>query len=297
MNFTSNCPLCGSDIDLDKVISYTSPFFSHYVLEMEPIPINFMHCRGCHFMFFDARPNDKEMAILYSDYRGTRYCAARKQYEGDTHEKSVDHDKIDDLRRSHLNKQLAAIRWECAPKAEVLDHGGDKGQFFSNAFREADKYVYEISGADPIPGVRAIRTEAELCAHSFDFIMNCHVIEHISNPVEYVKKLKSLGHRDTLFYFETPHQCPSKIFYSILKTAKWMAQMIKKKNVGTSSSRIGRLVDSILMRPWLHEHINFYSPSAIGALMKMAGLRVVSLRVDRVVPSKSETVICCFAKW
>ena len=101
MKFINICPLCGSDVALSKVTSYTSPFFSNYVLEKEPFPIKFMHCLSCHFMFFDARPEDSEMAALYNDYRGSKYCAARKQYEGDAPEESVNQDEIDGLRRAY----------------------------------------------------------------------------------------------------------------------------------------------------------------------------------------------------
>lgn len=40
----------------------------------------------------------------------------------------------------------------------VLDYGGDKGQYIPDQLSDANKYVYDISGNQTIPNVMLLRT-------------------------------------------------------------------------------------------------------------------------------------------
>jgi hypothetical protein len=245
------------------------PFIAHRIWQRESFPVHVMHCRECHFMFYDIRPEGHEMAALYNDYRGETYCLQREQFEpGYTraNECLKSNPILEGRRRDHLDELLSKINWHASEDTLVLDHGGDDGRFFGVAFGVARKFVYEISGVKPIPGVHAISSDADLRRRKYDFVMNSNVLEHVSDPVAFVEDLRNLGQRDALFYFEIPSEYPR---HAALRFAlRKQAGFLRKRTL------VHKAMNRALLPIGMHEHINAFSMTAACTLLDKGGFRV-----------------------
>ncbi|MDL0081294.1 class I SAM-dependent methyltransferase [Helicobacter sp. XJK30-2] len=65
-------------------------------------------------------------------------------------------------------------------------------------------FVFDISNKEPVANVSKIYDEKELFAQSFDLIICSHMLEHVSYPMEFMKKFLALMHKDSLLYIEVP---------------------------------------------------------------------------------------------
>jgi hypothetical protein len=74
----------------------------------------------------------------------------------------------------------------------VLDYGGDKGQYIPDQLSDANKYVYDISGNQTIPNVMLLRTLNSVKQIKWDFILCMHLLEHLSDPLDTLKTLSGL---------------------------------------------------------------------------------------------------------
>ncbi len=73
----------------------------------------------------------------------------------------------------------------------VLDYGGDKGQFIPATFGK-ERFVFELSDAQPVEGVTRIASEAELDGRRFDLTLLLGVLEHCSEPLSVLQKVQAL---------------------------------------------------------------------------------------------------------
>lgn len=90
----------------------------------------------------------------------------------------------------------------------VLDYGGDKGQYIPDQLSDANKYVYDISGNQTVPNVTLLRTLNSVKQIKWDFILCMHLLEHLSDPLDTLKTLSGLlgGGNNTYLYIELPKQ-------------------------------------------------------------------------------------------
>jgi hypothetical protein len=205
MYITDLCPCCGSK-DLRRWPAIVSPFIAHYACGTKPGSSNLCECSSCSFRFFDTRLTDAEIKSLYTGYRGDVYFKARHSHEF-WYSRKVNDGIGNDAREIVSRKgNLSKLLGERARSfATVLDYGGDHGQFIPDALG-SQRFVYEISNVEPIAGVEGL---SSVEGRQFDFIMLTHVLEHCSEPRQILHTLKSLGHKETVFYIEVPYERPS----------------------------------------------------------------------------------------
>jgi hypothetical protein len=178
----------------------------------------FVHCRHCNFYFSKYRPNDEEMQRLYTSYRGDEYQKQRQKYEPEYTKELVE--------RSYYNKELDMKRRDALVEfvkpyvdfskvTTVLDYGGDEGQMIPHQFENARKYVYDISGNQTVAGVSMMNDLDVVKRTSWDFMMCCQLLEHVSNPHEVISTLASCLSDGSYLYLEVPAKAPFRQYSDV----------------------------------------------------------------------------------
>lgn len=169
------------------------------------MPTQLIYCKSCGIYYSQYRPTNEEMDRLYKDYRGEIYVKQRIRFEPE-YTADVYYDK--EVERQRKNR-LGAYLKENVNVENIrcfLDYGGDNGEFIPDEFNNAYRYVYDISGVDVVPGVCRIKSFDELKNYDWDLITCCHVLEHVSDPMQIVKIMTGLLHEGSYLYIEVPYE-------------------------------------------------------------------------------------------
>ena len=116
----------------------------------------------------------------------------------------------------------------------------------------------------------------------FDFVMLAHVLEHCSEPRQILQRLKPLGNRNTLFYFEVPHERPSLEWASsgrlqrhYLNALLKIGPLLKLVDLYSTVCRVkfNRIPPLALQK--CSEHLNFFTESSLKALLDSEGFELL----------------------
>ena len=201
-------------------------------------------------MYSSYRPTDEEICRLYDGYRNDEYVIQRQKYESyytPEFNKSLFEGECCEERKRGLSNFLKGTM-DFSKINSVLDFGGDKGQFIPDELRAADCYVYDISGAEVVEGVSLIKNALELRNYNWDFIMCCHVMEHLTDIRGYFEQLISYMGDKSYLYVEVPYE---------------------------------RLVN--MDYAYIHEHINLFGRRAFFELAEQYSLDVMKFSVDGII--------------
>ena len=259
MKLAKRCVACDGD-RLEHVPAVLMPFVADRIFGWRPTEISpewglrdipagmassvckTMMCEDCGMLFLDMRFDDEEMAALYADYRGEAYTTARDRFEpGYTARNDIL------LEGSAYVDQIEAILEPyLGATPRVLDWGGDTG--VNTPFRSRAKQhdVYDISNRPMVEGARAIDLDA-VKTNVYDLIVFSQVLEHVPYPRESLREIANTMRPETVLYVELPHE-------EVVRLSDDPAQRLNRK------------------RHW-HEHINFFTPSALNAVFADVGLR------------------------
>jgi hypothetical protein len=207
-------------------------------------------CTHCFFIQTKIPFRDEDIMRLYRDYRSPAYNQERIHYEPEYAQISaaIGQDQREvSTRRSALNTFLHK-ELQTSEAHTILDYGGADGRFIPDI--PGSKFVYEISNTDPIPGVTRIKSESDLGTYSI--VLFAHVIEHVTHPLNMVRKLSAYVEPGGYLYIETPQEISDQQRAELQRSAP-------RLNIG------------------IHEHINYYCVPAIAALLKAAGFTVVAM--------------------
>jgi SAM-dependent methyltransferase len=224
----ANCPICQKPADpLDVKVSYGLPCFT------ERVQIEFSCCEPCGFVF---QSNPLTRPDLETYYRASpRYRSAE------------DNVTEDSLRKAQLNfMTVAGLRQGCS----VLDVGADMGKLLDliqQRYAATTAYMEDSDFAcrhiDAHGRHRRISSLPE--ASRFDWIVLSQVLEHIVDPVSFLKAIRANLSKEGQVFIEIP--CHSY----------W-----DEKDYGFS-----------------FEHVNYFSPAALGETLRAAGFIMTRLEV------------------
>ena len=240
------CILCGSEC------VESMAHFADFIIEREflgnPPETKLITCKNCGCSFSSYRPNDEEMMRLYAGYRNEDYFNLRHSYEPEytkeINEKTLQSDYIK-LRQDQLYEFVSEY---FTGDGLIADYGGDEGQFIPRQFHGVGKYVFDISDNKIVDDVERIKDVNEFCRRKWDFVMCCHLLEHVSNPREIIANMVGGAKLGGYIYIEVPYEKSYKV-YSDYE---------------------------------FHEHINFYSQKVFE---KLGGkeLKLVKIRCSNVI--------------
>lgn len=204
----NKCILCGSR-NTQVFSGEFCPFIVERAFKGRYRYTKFIHCSNCDFNYSLYRPTERELTDLYYDYRGEEYQKLRQKYEPNyTKEFNYYLGHSKEQLDSRINQLSSLVDKFCSVNniKNVLDYGGDEGQFIPPVFNKTDKYVFEISGVKLKYGIKLIDNLNEVLKKKWDFIMCCHVLEHVSNPKEIFKNLIKITNKNGYLYIELPYE-------------------------------------------------------------------------------------------
>ena len=206
MYIITSCLVCKSDN-----VVFEPTFLSRFILSRIEgqirhidLPIFSIKCNHCRFFSSALRFTDEEMEKIYKDYRGYEYNKMRVAIEGDfykpligtfTTPEAIEHrlKGINEIIDRSIN--IGNIR-------KVLDYGGGAGHFIPGKFIFAEKFVYDISGTILSPEIKRYDPGRQV---EWNYIQCCHVLEHVSDPIKFLKDMLKLANTNTLIYIEVPN--------------------------------------------------------------------------------------------
>jgi hypothetical protein len=206
-------------------------------------------CQHCSFIQTTIPFSDEEIGRLYADYRSPSYHQQRIQYEPEyaAIAEAVGYDPVEVRTRTTALSEFLRKELRTSSPLTILDYGGSDGSFIPDI--PGSKFVYEISNIDPIPGVTRIASESELGTYSL--VLLAHVTEHVTHPLNLIRKLKAYVEPGGHLYIETPQEISEQQRATLQHSA--------------SPPEIG-----------IHEHINSYCMPAVTALLEAAGFTIVA---------------------
>lgn len=264
------CIFCQSN-DIELKSAALAPFISAKIGSDSNETFNLIHCKHCGCAFFDYRYDENEVSKIYTGYRNEQYQKLRQKYES-WYSKEINNLIGDDIRAiESRNKNLSEIlknNIDIGNIRNVLDFGGDRGQYIPNILNNAKKYVYDISCKGVLPEIKLIKTIEE-CENNmpcgYDFIICAHVLEHLSYPEETIKMIKSLMKNNGYLYIELPFDSP--FYKNPLDNVQYLFnKYFKLKDI------LKKYIEMKTTKHFLmHEHINYYTQKGLDCLMKRNG--------------------------
>jgi hypothetical protein len=264
-----------------------APFIAEFVLQTPVERCQLRQCDTCQFRFFDERFTARELARLYTGYRGAAYYRTRHRHEPWYTEKynvALGHNPH---RAAARRAGLSAFLIESGvpgPFKSILDYGGDAGQLIPQEMA-GQSYVYDISGVPPLPGVSRVADEADLEAGGYGLVLLSHVLEHAPDPLDLLRILRRLTSEDNgLIYVEVPLERPwmgfigrgpaTEAYLDLLRRSDLLLRLV---DFYSSAFRIKAGFLPPLGFSKLHEHINFFSAESLRLAVERSGFTVVNL--------------------
>lgn len=197
----NKCIICKGNCVERK--AHFAPFIVERMFKGVDFKTKLIKCTSCNTYFSLYRPSDEEMNNLYFGYRDEEYIRVRcktEQYNRNIYY----NDTIESVRRKEIEIFLGE-EFDYGSIKYLLDYGGDEGQFIPLKFENAEKYVYEISGNKTRKGIYAINEFDDISNYNWNFIMCCHVLEHVSDPLMILDKIINSLNKG-FFYLELPYE-------------------------------------------------------------------------------------------
>lgn len=140
-------------------------------------------CMGCNLVFLWPRPSQEELA----DYYAGGY---RQEYNS-----GVSPSQIYQKGLLEARQRVGRLMDMLKPSMSVLEVGANAGTFL----KELEPYVSSVTGIEPGDSHRAwanrelgltlVKDMAELGNRTFDLVVLFHTLEHVWNPVDFLRVL------------------------------------------------------------------------------------------------------------
>ena len=281
------CSVCGSKSN--KIASAViAPFIGKYAKITNSTNINLVECSACGLIFFDKRFSKKELAKVYSGYRGKKYYEARHNEEPwytKSINDSIGSNEKEILFRKNMIKKTFIDGGIKIPLPNLLDYGGDKGQFIPEGLA-GKKYVYEISDVETVNGVTGIRKLDKKFHSFFKAVLVCNVFEHVNNVRSELESILKYLRKDSYIYIEVPNE-KFRLAKRIMRSSfykNYLLILCKNSFVFKCFdflSVVFRIIFNIQL-PFglikMHEHINIFTESSLEKLAQINKPRMQKVR-------------------
>jgi hypothetical protein len=274
-----NCPSCGFE---SKFLAYSviAPWITELIQISRSSHSEYSSCIKCKLSFFSYRYNSTEMERLYSSYRKGAYTEKRKYWEPWMRDKDIGgFDPL--LDKENVEKRRTLIEDAFSESGInrdfelTVDFGGDQGQFFPKQ-SIGKKYLLDLSAstesdsADKDFSLISSLSEVE---QGIDLILNCFVLEHVSEPKDFLKSLKIHLRENGVLFIQVPLDHFSVSKFHKTSIYKYYLNLINRTNYFFILIDFLTGVYRLLTRRipfWgickQSEHINYFSTSSLNLL-------------------------------
>ncbi len=242
------CIVCGEKHTI-KAGGAFLPFIEARMFAGNRVETAIVHCSKCRVYYSEYRPDDEEMARLYTGYRNREYQEQRQKYEPSytaEYNEWLSDSSVIMQRKKGIYDYITNFIKDTSNWHTILDFGGDKGQLFPDEWEDKQRIVYEISKPDVCEGIKLVSDYSELSSYLPDLIMCNQVMEHVSDIRGYFANLIKLLKEGGYLYIEVPNE-------------RWC-------------------VDLEYVR--FCEHINFFSEKTFRELAKQFAVELVDVRIS-----------------
>jgi hypothetical protein len=278
------CLVCLSGCS-DYVFAVVSPWIRE--LGIRSVISKYYLCEKCNSGQFSKRYNNKEMELIYKDYRGGYYLSIRKKWEPWY---STDYNSNHDAKTWVENRKDAITEFllscELTDFTTIIDIGGDRGQYIPDIGE--NKIVLDISDKETLPGVSRVEEFREL--PNADLIIYAHVLEHVAEPFTELKKLFS---KSKYIYVEVPFGVPvinrhrkkmlNFIYHLITSTNKTLWHRNTSPSTGRAVPAKKMLTQS--------EHLTFFTEESMQAIADRLGAKVIIKKKSVSTPDLSAGLV------
>ena len=265
------CVICGGALAPQRR-GVVTPFLAQRIWQRKPFSVALSQCSACGFLFFNPRLEPSEEASLYTGYRTPEYQKMRRRFEPWYTEKlnaslaapATWQHRIQLLRRLFHDR----LKLDGRAFGNVLDFGGDHGELIAGLVPASRRFVYEISGVPPVPGVESLGGVEQCRQHRFDLIVTSNVLEHVGSPRDVIAQIASIATPGTLVFNEVPYESVSD----------WRTRLKRIVQTGVLAVTHPALAGRVLgpgMFNLMHEHVNYFSPRSLDRLMEVSGFQVL----------------------
>lgn len=207
----SKCKMCGETEgkELLNVSECTDTYLDYLKIEYKTENRFYKKCNNCGFVYRSLFLTDDEKELLYSSFRdeGLRNETHKEYFERISSypkENSENHEKYEFLEPFLSNS------------GNHMDIGGGLGVFsfgFQKYFPEWKSIVVEpTDGADDIATNHGVTSynmylsedSNSVIGNNFDLITANHVVEHVDDPIDFLKLLKQFLSEDGMLCIEMP---------------------------------------------------------------------------------------------
>lgn len=167
----------------------------------------------------------------------------------------------------------------------VLDYGGDRGQLMVGGHgREFS--VFDISGVESEVGINAV-TSDDLLGRTFDLVLLCEVLEHVSDPKRVLHEAANLVKPGGFLYVTVPNQ---EFPMSDIPAGGWYRRYLRlllKSRIAILAfdfwstgfrTKFRRIPALAFVK--MHEHVNFFNKESLMDMVNNAGLRVLTCQIS-----------------
>ncbi len=241
ISYTS-CPVCGSP-SISKVISAKDHTVSGESFEI-------FHCADCQLRFTQNVPSEDSIGAYYKSENYISHTDISKGLVNRIYQIV--------RRRANQNKRRLVEKYIRVKGGSLLDVGSGTGYFVS----EMKKAGWMVTGLEPDSGARKVAEEInsiqlspsvdlfKLSLNQYDAITLWHVLEHIHDLKNYIRKFKLLLKKN------------GKLFVAVPNYTSLDAEMYKEYWAAYDVPR----------------HLYHFTPSSMKLLMEEAGLKVTDIR-------------------
>ena len=263
-----DCPLCASSSwkiiargHAEQIVR-ASPYYdqsSYSKLGIAPTTaFTLSRCRSCHFVYSSHVPSEAFLDRLYSDQGDLEQSVRVFSRPGRA---AAAFRSLSDLLGEIANRRETDHRGVTDRPVRILDIGCAYGVGTLGLVHP--HYPYEVVGVDSsklareyvsAQGMQSYRSLNELIdVEPFDGILLNDVLEHVGDPVMFMNDVKNLTHSRTAIWVNVPNYIDWRL-----------SEILQSVNSGATSIPTD-------LNPW--EHLSYFSPSTLNALMEKVGAR------------------------
>ncbi len=161
------------------------------------ITLTSKYCKACGFMCYSPRPSNADLMAKYQ-------FLSTKMSIGALTVNTPHALSMDGKRESFMKEVIEKYRKGGSKK--ILDVGGGDGRLLRPFLKDGYNCYLVDFNEEPYPGIERIGATLKdvPAGHVFDVLICSHVLEHVSEPGEFLQHLRSVLSENGVLYIEVP---------------------------------------------------------------------------------------------